>query len=166
MAHSLTGNGPYARHLFFNSEDSNYELWEIKMISYLRLQKLHEVVVDTDDAILRSDPTEAADIEKNKKVFATLVQFLDDQALKLIIRDAKNNGRHSLQILRDHYLGSTKPRVISMYCDLTSLKAGTHGVVLCAVFATSRKMQQICCICREMRAVFAANIVGSSLQVQ
>ena len=122
MAHSLTGNGPYARHLFFNSEDSNYELWEIKMISYLRLQKLHEVVVDTDDAILRSDPTEAADIEKNKKVFATLVQFLDDQALKLIIRDAKNNGRHSLQILRDHYLGSTKPRVISMYCDLTSLK--------------------------------------------
>ena len=122
MAHSLTGNGPYARHLFFNSEDSNYELWEIKMISYLRLQKLHEVVVDTDDAILRSDPTEAADIEKNKKVFATLVQFLDYQALKLIIRDAKNNGRHSLQILRDHYLGSTKPRVISMYCDLTSLK--------------------------------------------
>ena len=122
MAHSLTGNGPYARHLFFNSEDSNYELWEIKMISYLRLQKLHEVVVDTDDAILRSDPTEAADIEKNKKVFATLVQFLDNQALKLIIRDAKNNGRHSLQILRDHYLGSTKPRVISMYCDLTSLK--------------------------------------------
>ena len=122
MAHSLTGNGPYARHLFFNSEDSNYELWEIKMISYLRLQKLHEVVVDTDDAILRSDPTEAADIEKNKKVFATLVQFLDDQALKLIIRDAKNNGRHYLQILRDHYLGSTKPRVISMYCDLTSLK--------------------------------------------
>ena len=92
------------------------------MISYLRLQKLHLVVVDTDDAILRSDPTEAADIEKNKKVFATLVQFLDDQALKLIIRDAKNNGRHSLQILRDHYLGSTKPRVISMYCDLTSLK--------------------------------------------
>ena len=95
------------------------------MISYLRLQKLHEVVVDTDDAILRSDPTEAADIEKNKKVFATLLQFLDDQALKLIIRDAKNNGRHSLQILRDHYLGSTKPRVISMYCDLTSLKLGS-----------------------------------------
>ena len=34
----------------------------------------------------------------------------------------KNNGRAALKILRDHFVGSTKPRLISLYCELTTLK--------------------------------------------
>ena len=39
-----------------------------------------------------------------------------------MIRDAKNDGRKAIKILRDHYLGCSKPRVIALYCELTSLK--------------------------------------------
>ena len=40
------------------------------------------------------------------------------------MRDAKNDGRKAVGILREHYRGSSKPRVISLYTELTSLKMG------------------------------------------
>ena len=37
------------------------------------------------------------------------------------MRDAKDQGREALKILRDYYAGKGKPRVISLYHELTSL---------------------------------------------
>ena len=117
-----TGFGPLStRNLFFNGDSSNYELFEVKFLSYLRMVKLHDVVANpTTGALLTTDSVDNAG--KDCEVFACLVQFLDDKSLSLIIRDAKNKGRKALEILRNHYIGSTKPRIISMYCDLTTLK--------------------------------------------
>ena len=42
------------------------------------------------------------------------------------MRDAKNDGRKALGILREHYLGKGKPRIISLYSELTSLKMDEH----------------------------------------
>jgi hypothetical protein len=64
----------------------------------------------------------AADSVKNMNAFAELIQFLDDRSLSLVIRDAANDGRKALGILREHYLSKGKPRVISLYTELTSLK--------------------------------------------
>jgi hypothetical protein len=37
------------------------------------------------------------------------------------MRDAMDNGRKALAILRQHYAGAGKPRIISLYTELTSL---------------------------------------------
>ena len=135
-SNTSTGYGPPARNLIFTGEEGDYEIWEMRFTSYLRLQKLHKYVMKADDSLKTGpdphpDPSataaqlaahNAADAEKNTEVFASLVQFLDDKSVTLIIRDARNDGRKALKILRDHYRGSTKPRIISMYCELTSLK--------------------------------------------
>lgn len=108
---SSTGYGPRTRP-YFDGCDELFELWEEKFRAYLRLQKLHEV--------LTADST-SVDSSKNADVYCELVQCLDDKSLSLIIRDAKNDGRKSLEILHDHFLGSSKPRIISLYCELTAL---------------------------------------------
>ena len=58
----------------------------------------------------------------NRRVYGELVQFLDDRSLSLIIRDAKNDGKKAIEILRSHYLGKGMPRVLNLYTQLTSLK--------------------------------------------
>ena len=110
---------------FFNSDKDDFELWEMKFKAHLRLNKLHK--------ILKEEPTEATQAtydESNQDIFSLLVMSLDDKALNLIMRDAENDGKKALKILREHYLGTSKPRVISLYCELTSLKMkSTESVV-------------------------------------
>ena len=38
------------------------------------------------------------------------------------MREASDNGREALRILRDHYAGKGKPGIISLYTELTSLR--------------------------------------------
>lgn len=120
MALSSTGYGPstsgrYGR-LFFNGDERNYETWEAKFLGYMRLQKLHHVVVKPDD----EEEVEDFD-EKNAVAYAELIQFLDDKTLSLVMREAADDGRKSLKILRSHFRGDSTPRVISLYTELTSL---------------------------------------------
>ena len=57
------------------------------------LQKHYKIFVpDTDDR----EP----DVEKNADAFAELVQCLGDRSLSLEIREAKDNGRKALAVLR------------------------------------------------------------------
>ena len=90
--------------LCYSGEENKYELWEVKFIGYLRTLKLHTVIT-----------AEVPDADKNAEVFAGLVQVLDDTSLSLIIRDAKDKGKEALKILREHYIGASKPRIISLY---------------------------------------------------
>ena len=69
---------------------------------------------------LRVDEKEI-DGDKNEDAFAELNQFLDDKILSLVMKDAQDDGRVALKILRAHYAVSGKPRVISLYTELTSL---------------------------------------------
>lgn len=54
--------------------------------------------------------------------YAELIQFLDDKSLSLVMREAADDGRWALRILRDCYAGRGKPRVISLYTELASLQ--------------------------------------------
>lgn len=102
----------------FNGDENKYELWEVKFLGHMRLQKLHNVIEKPDG----ETPDNAPSTEKLSECFAELVQYLDDRSLSLVIRDAKNDGRKALTILREHYLGGSKPRVIALYTELTSMR--------------------------------------------
>ncbi|KAK3784416.1 hypothetical protein RRG08_039417 [Elysia crispata] len=81
----------------------------------MRIRNLQAVFKDLD-----TDDIEA-DESQNEEASAELIQVLDDRSLSLIIRDAKNDGRKALTILRNHYRPTGKPRVITPYTQLTSL---------------------------------------------
>ena len=50
-----------------------------------------------------------------REAYNELIQFLDDKSLSLIVREASDNEREALRILRDHYADKEKPRIISLY---------------------------------------------------
>ena len=106
------GSGRYER-LMFDGDERKYEQWEVKFLGYMTLQKLKDTILAANDGDV--------DQGKNELAFAELIQFLDDKSLSLVMRDARDDGRKAIQILRAHYAGSWKPRIISLYTELTSL---------------------------------------------
>ena len=40
-----TGYGAQYQRLFFDGDDSKYEQWEIKMLAYMKLRKLKQVIL-------------------------------------------------------------------------------------------------------------------------
>ena len=118
-----TGYGPSSRYsrVFFSGNEDEYELWETRFISYLELKDLKGVVDATDETTV--------DATKNSKVFSEMVQYLDDTSLGLIMREAKGDGRKSLQLLRTHYAGRGSVRLIALWTELTSLdKLSTESI--------------------------------------
>lgn len=114
--------------LLFDGDKKNYELWETKFLGHLRLQGLKNVILnepfDNED-----EEATAYDKDKNAEAYAELIQFLDDKSLSLVMREAADDGRKALQILRDYYAGKGKPRVISLYTELTSLQKSSSESV-------------------------------------
>ena len=111
-----TDYGHKAAKLLFEGDKSKYELWEVKFLGHLRIQYLHQIILSPTD---QSDDMEF--VEKNATVFTKIIQYLDDKSLSLVIRNARDNRRKALKILREHYLSKGKPEVISLYTELTSL---------------------------------------------
>ena len=120
----VTGYGPRHR-LVFDGDESKYELWEVKFMGHLRQLKIHSVISDVNQ-----DGDDADGVtERKAQVFDELVQYLDDRSLSLIMTEARDDGSKAMEILRNHYRGNSKPRIISLYTELTSLKKSpTEGV--------------------------------------
>ena len=110
-----TGYGSLSlRHrLFFDGDEQNYEAWEEKFLGYLLVKDLKKTVL--------AAATEAIDNDKNELAYAEMIQFLDSTSHQLVMRDAKDDGRKALTILRTHYSGKEKSRVLSMYTELMLL---------------------------------------------
>lgn len=144
---SSTGYGPsssrFAR-LIFDGDEEKYEQWEVKFLGYLRLQKLKDVILTPED--------EEVDPDKNAEVFAEMIQFLDDKSLSLIMRDALDDGRKALKILRSYYASSSTPRVISLYTELTSLVKRPNESV---TDSSGLKRQQLPSVTRMKRSQIA-----------
>ena len=119
-----TGYGPRPR---FCGDEKKYEIWEVKFKAYLRLQKLADVLNPVEDD--EENPVPGTDdVTRNGDLFAELIQCLDDRSVSLIIRDADGDGRKAFKVLREHYRGVGKPRVISLYTELTTLsKSATEN---------------------------------------
>ena len=124
-----TGYGPSKGrwdNLMFNGDERKYEQWEIKMLAYMKLKKLRKTILPIDDGGIGDFEI---DEDKNETAFAELIQFLDERSLGLVMRDGVNDGRKSLKILREHYAGRGKPRVIVLYTQLTLLQKTTNETV-------------------------------------
>ena len=119
-----TGYGPSRESrwsmLIFDGNESNYELWEAKFLAHMRLLKLKDTILPSE---------EETNATKNEECYAELIQCLDDTSLSLVMRDATDDGRKALQILRDHYANQGKPRIITLYTELTSLEKELHETV-------------------------------------
>ncbi len=120
-----TGYGPRREagsrwnRLCFDGDEKNYELWETKFLGHMRLQGLKDTVISEPPT--RGDEDEEA-ANRNEEAYAELIQYLDDKSLSLVMRDAVDDGRKALRILRAYYAGKGKPRIISLYTELTSLQ--------------------------------------------
>ena len=70
------------------------------------------LVLLTCARILRSTIYGLTDAGKNADVYAELIhiQLLDDRSLALM-RDAKDDGKKALQILKEHYMSQGKPNL-------------------------------------------------------
>ena len=131
MAASSTnsiGYGPSSQwqNLCFNGDERKYEQWEIRFLGFLKIKKLKSIAVPTDP---ENPPTDQDTRDKNEEVFALLCQFLDETSLSLIIRDAKDDGRKAIKILREHYQGTSKPRIISLWTELSKLEKSSDETV-------------------------------------
>lgn len=100
-------------------------MWETKFLAYLCLLGLKNTILSE----LSDDDDAEEDAKKNEDAYAELVQLLDDKSLSLVMRDAADDGREALKILREHYAGKGKPRVISLYTELTSLQKAVNESV-------------------------------------
>ena len=85
----------------------------------MRLQKLCYVFVSDEEDAETSDSEKAG-------AFAELVQCLDDRSLSLVIREARDDGQKALEVLRQQYQGKEKPCIITLYTELTTLRACSH----------------------------------------
>ena len=117
---SRRDNGSQWSRLLFDGDETKYEIWEAKVLAYLHTLSLKDAILGKN---LNGDET---DMERNEEVYNELIQFLDYKSLSLIMREASDNGREALRILRDHYAGKGKPRIISLYTELTSLRKGQN----------------------------------------
>ena len=108
---ALTGYGPNA-HLMFDGDEQKWEQFECKFLAYMKIKNLKYVVA--------SDMPASAD--KREEAYSELVQCLDERSLNLIMRDARDDGRLAMQILREHYAGRGTQRILSLYATLSSLQ--------------------------------------------
>ena len=103
--------------LVFDRDEKNYELWETKFLGHMRLQKLKNTILNQP-----ADGAEENALAEDAAKYAELIQFLDDKSLSLVMREAADDGRAALRILRNYYAGKGKPRIVCLYTELTSLQ--------------------------------------------
>lgn len=118
--------GVMAHSLFDGSEDK-YDLWETRFLSYLHTLKLKETILHEPTGA--NEEQLAEDRRKNADCYAELVRLIDDKSLSLIRHEAADDGRKALRILKEHYSGKSKPRIINMYTSLTQLRMSDNESV-------------------------------------
>lgn len=121
MANRATGVP--APQLLFDGSEEKYDLWETRFLGCLHILKLKETILH--------EPAQANDEDrrKNADCYAELVRLIDDKSLSLIRHEAADDGRKALRILKEHYAGKSKPRIINMYTSLTKLRMTENETV-------------------------------------
>ncbi len=106
--------------LLFDGSEDKYDLWETRFLGYLHTLKLKETILhELADA---NAEQLAEDRRKNADCYAELVRMSDDKSLSLIRHEAADDGRKALKIMKEHYSGKSKPRIINMYTSLTQIR--------------------------------------------
>lgn len=116
-----------APQLLFDGSEERYDLWETRFLGHLHILKLKDTILTafTDGTI----EEQAEDRRKNADCYAELIRLIDDKSLSIIRHEAADDGRKALKMLREHYAGKSKPRIINLYTSLTKLHMKDNGNV-------------------------------------
>lgn len=99
--------------------------------------------LDTLRDTILAETEEGLNAAKKGEAFAELIQLLDDRSLSLMVRDAVDDRRKALKILRVHYTNLGKPRVIALYTELASLvKSSSESVTDYVIRADLKKRRR------------------------
>lgn len=122
MSTNSTGYGPshYRNRIFFDGDANNFAIWQTRFTSFLYTldEGVHTALLPKVES--KADATDFN--KKNMRAYAELAQVLDEKSLQLIMRDAPNDGRLAYKILCNHYASTEKPRVLTLYEQLTTVK--------------------------------------------
>ena len=131
---NLSGYGPRIR-LLFSGNAEDFDVWETRFIAHCSTKGLkHAVTIVTEirknaqneDEVVVKEPSD----EEREKLYCELVQYIDTTSLQLVMRDAIDDGTKAINILRDHYKGTSKPRILNMYTQLCSMqKLATETII-------------------------------------
>lgn len=119
--------GMLSPQLFFDGTEDKYDLWETRLLGHLHSLNLKETILH--EPTNANEEQLAQDRRKNADCYVELIRLIDDKSLSLIRHDAADNGREALKILREHYSGKSKPRIISLYTSLTRLRMADNESV-------------------------------------
>ena len=114
------GYGPRSR-IYFDGNAESFQVWETRFTNYL-----YTIDRGLYEAIIGDDEEGEHFAENNRRVYAELVQVIDKRSLHLIMHDTANDGRAAFRILKEHYASTEKPRVLSLYEELTTLKMASE----------------------------------------
>ena len=109
--------------LMFDGDERSFEQWEFRFLGYMLMKDLKKHVLPATDGETDEDAA------KQEMAFAELIQFLDEKSLGLVIREAKDNGRKAFQILRQHYSGTSQPRILTLWNDLICIQMSPKETV-------------------------------------
>ena len=119
---SSSGYGPSSvrNRLYFSGNTTDFKIWETRFTNYIyTLDKgVHKALLPP-----KTGETDDEDFEdKNRRAYAELVQLLDERSLMLIMNDHSNDGRAAFAALCAHYDSKEKPRILTLYEELTTLR--------------------------------------------
>ena len=135
MAANPTGYGPSTekyRRLIFDGNPDNFEIWETRFLAHMRALDLK--------ATIQAD---VPDVGKNARCYAELVNLIDDKSLALVMREAADDGKKAVGILRQHYAGVSKPRIIALYTELTTLTKNDTETVTDYIIRAEKSMTSL-----------------------
>ena len=72
MSMGSTGYSGPASRLLFDGDERKYEMWEDKMLAYMKIHKLKEAILPESNAVVSQD--------KREDAYAQLIQFLDERS--------------------------------------------------------------------------------------
>ena len=113
--------GVLAPQLLFDGSEDKYDLWETRFLGCLHTLKLKETILN-EPAPDANAAQLAEDARKNADCYAELIRLIDDKSLSLVRHEAADDGRKALRMLKEHYSGKSKPRIINLYTSLTKLR--------------------------------------------
>ena len=119
---AATGYCPSYSSLCFKGDSDDFEIWEEKMKSFLRSQKLYSVIT-----LARDHADFSRDM--NSKVYDLLIPLLNDESIRLVKNDASDDGKKAFEILRNHYRGSGRARILSLFSELCTIRKGNEESV-------------------------------------
>lgn len=105
----------------FDGDEARYHIWEARFLAYLKTIGLRDAILGTGLAA-GANAEEAVEVgRKNELAYAELCGCLDDKTLTLILYEAPDDGKKSLEILRCKFESEEKPRIVGLYTELTNV---------------------------------------------